>query len=528
MATIKQEMEFFHEVNLLCPLPTIVAWTSLDAKEIHILALGGEDGAHHELMEIKLWAVIKDGLLPEWHITPGDKIESAVLWRDINSVVGRVTRKLASCWLDDIYRQGRLQVINDAEYGLQDRFLALKSKLVAGIVQGTMQQYEKLHVEKWLAELNKRFYADHGRGFLSGELIRMCTADAYVRKDLLSCRWARDLARFAVSNATTSIQLRDNLWFTDEVDAVLVSTNAVTQFLESYKELRKQLFSSRALRRSLPQMPERLPNQTIENMLKLQQAGLDFRSPLPNDRVIWILVSMLATALNGDDPFAPMPTREGNSTAFAQAVYDVIRRTSLKRLKQLIRHECPSGLRKSYEIMMVMRSLLDIPKDTVFQPDMQLAGLSELSKRIHREEQARDMKYDPNTATVQPPIPLPDDQRITFLSTCQEMYDEGAEMNHCVGWGHAENAIRGHAYYFHFEDAEGKATVMVSSTTGKVEQAFGPRNRITTASRQASRLLAAWGKNLKGLPRPIPVFAPPAKPYYGEVQEAIELEEFAF
>jgi hypothetical protein len=69
------------------------------------------------------------------------------------------------------------------------------------------------------------------------------------------------------------------------------------------------------------------------------------------------------------------------------------------------------------------------------------------------------MKFALGAPTVQPPIPLPDDPRITFLSTCQQMYNEGAEMNHCVGWGHVENAIRGHAYYFHFEDADGRATV---------------------------------------------------------------------
>src|SRR5262249_7044938 len=146
MATLKQEMEFFHSVRLLCPLPTLVAWTSFDAKEIYIRALRPE----HEtevLTEIKMQAVGRSGLLHRWHITDGNSDEAIVLWKDIHSAVDQFTRRLAECWVNVIQTENVLCLINEAHYILQDRFRALKSKLVAGIVQSTMQQYEKLYVE---------------------------------------------------------------------------------------------------------------------------------------------------------------------------------------------------------------------------------------------------------------------------------------------------------------------------------------------------------------------------------------------
>jgi PcfJ-like protein len=520
MATLKQEMEFFHEVRLLCPLPTLVAWTSCDAKEIYIRALLPE----HEtkvLTEIKMQAVVRDDLLHEWRITEGNSVEAIVFWRDIHSVVDHISSRLAECWVNIIQTENVVCLINEAHYILQVRFRALKSKLIAGIVQGTLQQYEKRYVEPWLADMNRKFYSDAGKGTLSEEVIRMSAVDQYLRRDLLSYPWARSLVQCAVSEVTNLIRMRDDRWF-EKIN--LTAPEDLASFIEYYLKLKQALFSTRAMRRSLSRMPGHLPHQTIENLLKLQQAGLKFESPLPNDRVVWLVVSVLAQVM---DERTASPIAGSDSPAehlgFVQAVYDVIRRTPINRLRQLMRRECPSGLRKSHEIMMVMRNLLDIPKDTVIHPRTQLSGLIELSKHIHRQEYIRSMKFDPGTPTVQPPIPLPNDKRLTFLNTCQALYDEGAAMHHCVGWGHAENAVQSYAYYFHFEDSSGKATVMVSSTTGKVAQAFGPHNKITTTSRRASRLLAAWGKNLNGLP--IPILPPPANQRYAEIA-ACALEEF--
>jgi hypothetical protein len=93
-----------------------------------------------------------------------------------------------------------------------------------------------------------------------------------------------------------------------------------------------------------------------------------------------------------------------------------------------------------------------------------------------------------------PPIPLPEDERIRFLATPQDVIDETYLMNHCVIM-YAHNAAVGAVYLFHTEYGDSMATTAVLPD-GRVQQSYGPRNTINRASRYAKRVLAKWGKGL--------------------------------
>jgi hypothetical protein len=93
-----------------------------------------------------------------------------------------------------------------------------------------------------------------------------------------------------------------------------------------------------------------------------------------------------------------------------------------------------------------------------------------------------------------PPIPLPVDQRLRFLSSEDDFLTEGTRMHHCVGT-YFSSAVEGDGYFFHFEDEDGAATVRVSRY-GVVLQAKGVCNTATASARSAATALASWGAPL--------------------------------
>jgi len=100
-----------------------------------------------------------------------------------------------------------------------------------------------------------------------------------------------------------------------------------------------------------------------------------------------------------------------------------------------------------------------------------------------------------NVQTIEPPIPLPRDSRVTFLATIGDILKEGVEMDHCVAT-RAPKALAGASYIFHVEDAGQTATVEVSAD-GRVLEARGPENVPNRAVAFATSFLSVWALPLR-------------------------------
>ncbi|MDP2345540.1 MAG: hypothetical protein Q8O67_31645 [Deltaproteobacteria bacterium] len=101
-------------------------------------------------------------------------------------------------------------------------------------------------------------------------------------------------------------------------------------------------------------------------------------------------------------------------------------------------------------------------------------------------------RRDPVGATLPPPpLPLPVDEPLIFLSTTEALIHEGEDMEHCVA-GRMNAALRGEAFLFHYVGGDGGATIEVTAA-GVVRESKGRRNEHTASARTAERLLRSWG-----------------------------------
>ena len=127
-----------------------------------------------------------------------------------------------------------------------------------------------------------------------------------------------------------------------------------------------------------------------------------------------------------------------------------------------------------------------------------IAGLTRKSIAWHRDGAQGGVEglYDVEPTCFErpvksPPIELPEDPHLTFLSTVGEIYHEGVRMQHCVAQL-TPRALSGESYLFHCEYENSEATIEVHET-GAVIQAGGPRNRKNQARDYGIDVLKAWG-----------------------------------
>lgn len=108
-----------------------------------------------------------------------------------------------------------------------------------------------------------------------------------------------------------------------------------------------------------------------------------------------------------------------------------------------------------------------------------LVGLSRRSlhwhDNLHRERYKRPQRAE-NEPTARPAIDLDGlaEQGITFLDTANAVIAEGDLMDHCVA-SYADKAVAGQCYLFHVE-YEGHMATIEATPSGKVIQAYGPRD----------------------------------------------------
>lgn len=128
----------------------------------------------------------------------------------------------------------------------------------------------------------------------------------------------------------------------------------------------------------------------------------------------------------------------------------------------------------------------------------EIVGLAEKSIRWHRTTAERKLKEefkDKERKLVVPPIPLPQDNRIKFLATGQDLMNESIEMNHCVR-SYIKYASSGDCYLFSVAKDGERATVEVDKN-GFVKQSRGPSNLDNKASKWAYKELNRWGEKIR-------------------------------
>ena len=153
----------------------------------------------------------------------------------------------------------------------------------------------------------------------------------------------------------------------------------------------------------------------------------------------------------------------------------------------------PLSTRRTRDLKFVLGFLLDYPGEHRGN----IVGLAQRSIRWHRQQQEQERerileRLGSDRSTELPPIPVPQDPGIRFLSSVREVCEEGMKMNNCVA-SYAHQATEGQCYIFHILHAGEEATVEVNRA-GRVMQAAGPGNRVNAASRWGRRILGRWGE----------------------------------
>jgi hypothetical protein len=104
-------------------------------------------------------------------------------------------------------------------------------------------------------------------------------------------------------------------------------------------------------------------------------------------------------------------------------------------------------------------------------------------------------RFDEQTQTALPPIPLPENPHITFLANVQAVYREGTTMQHCIA-SYAGDAVQGQCYLFHVDYQGTTASTMIDAY-GRMVQSFGPHNVTNVASRYGAQMLGSWGMGFR-------------------------------
>jgi PcfJ-like protein len=174
-------------------------------------------------------------------------------------------------------------------------------------------------------------------------------------------------------------------------------------------------------------------------------------------------------------------------------------RGDIKEAFRRVSEKIGGNLRGTQSICRFVNYLMDYP-------DLhhgKILGLANKAIHWHRQgsqEQERQRvlsRFGPEKPTAPPPIQLPTDRHIRFLSRVSEVSEEGRVMKHCVGSRrYVEKAVNGSCYIFHLDYLDQAATVEVDRW-GNVVQAQGPLNQDNAATAYGSNALNNWGHQLK-------------------------------
>jgi hypothetical protein len=201
-----------------------------------------------------------------------------------------------------------------------------------------------------------------------------------------------------------------------------------------------------------------------------------------------------------------------NKSVFMNASPDRIRR-AMRLVAEHTRNQL--SFRRTVDLKFLVGFLLDYPEEHRGN----IVGLAEKAIRWHLDQAQAEAdrvvaQLGGQREAAKPPIALPDDPRITLLSTVDEIVAEGRAMGNCVS-SYAGSAVRGECYLLHAAKDGEDATIEVT-WRGEVSQAVGPRNRLNDTARWGRRVLSRWGKTF---PKD---FVPPELPSGAVLPEAFD------
>lgn len=241
--------------------------------------------------------------------------------------------------------------------------------------------------------------------------------------------------------------------------------------------------SYRSLRRTLMNLPGGIPARLLFYL-----SQMELERPL-TDRVE-LLALLACRAEQRDDQPAALASR---LRIFMHATRAEIRSAMTKLSRYL---GDPLSHRRASDICQLAQFVGDYPEEHRGK----LSGLLSRAIRWHNtvdqtdyEQLADELGHD--TETDPPPIPLPENSELKFLTTVGAVIEEGRRMQHCIAT-YAQRAVRGDCFLFHYESAGDHASFEVDRV-GNVRQSHGPRNSVNRAVSHGRQLLQAWAIGLR-------------------------------
>ena len=213
-----------------------------------------------------------------------------------------------------------------------------------------------------------------------------------------------------------------------------------------------------------------------------------------NHRLRRPLVEKLEFILNVEA--MDMAIREENKELLIHSTKEEIR-LALKDLEAEIGPTFSS--RKSASVSFLVTYIND---SNEINPNGNLRNLVRKAIRWHHQnrETPKNGNIDPSTEVKKPPVVFPENMdglKIRFLDTIGQIYNEGAEMKHCIAT-FANKAMSGNCYLFHVEDlGSGETASIEMNKYGRVIQSRGPNNSSNIASRKGELVLSKLGKEIR-------------------------------
>jgi hypothetical protein len=255
----------------------------------------------------------------------------------------------------------------------------------------------------------------------------------------------------------------------------------------------KSLFSVtghtyRSLNRTLMHLPGRVPHRMVCNLRRVHLER-------PIDSRLELMAVVHYAAIRADR--AEGTERWADHTRLFHHARSPRIKEAMQRVALHLQQELDPG--KAADVKQFVGFLADYPEPHAGN----LIGLADRAMRWHRSQRhaqvaAMRSQYGGDTATLVPPIPLPQMPGVHFLDSVGAICSEAERMQHCVA-SYIDLAVQGNCYLFHISWKGEEATVEVGCE-GRVRQAQGPRNQRNKATRWGKRILERWAEQLPPAP----------------------------
>lgn len=409
----------------------------------------------------RLIQVVTKGLYASWK----SPVHNPLTWEEMEKKSEEEKQKL--------YRKDAVY------YHIKDWVQTQTCKTLAKKIRGIWAKKLEEKVDPEISLLYKKLFSAIGRGIAykgMTELIKNKEEYKYLIKDLLTYNAARAV-------------------FTDWSYKIIVEKKDWKSFIGDV--------SNGCIRKTISNFPNGVPyymhtwlsTTAFENYYDYAEyKGIEIKEP------IYSRIRFFAYAVFNRNTLG----EERN-----EKLASIILRSSDEQLKDAVRkyHES-RGKKMDFRSPSLIKSAFSYMTDYHDEVgNWNIGGLLKRTDEYHRDVERRneqrrleyikrqEEKYESPVAV--PPVNLPEDNNIKFLSKYKDIIEEGDKMLHCVA-GYADRALVGRCYLFHVDYENEMATVEVSPE-GYVAQAKGPRNVENKATAYGYRVLSGWAKAFKSV-----------------------------